>query len=101
MAVQAMETPIGHVTHYFNRLGVAVLALDDGLAVGEMIHITGHTTNFIQRVRSMEIDHRQVEMVGPHAQVALKVIERVRPGDVLYKVDERSGILVGFGLQVA
>ena len=93
-----MERAIGQITHYFNRIGVAVLALDEGLKNGDRVHIAGHTTDFTQTVESLEVEHHPVEMVGPGAQVALKVDAPVRPGDVIYKIDERAGILVGFDL---
>lgn len=83
-----MEQRIGYVTHYYNRLGVAVLELTDELKVGEAIHILGYTTNFTQRVESMEIEHQQVQSVKPGAEVALKVIDKVRKGDAVYKMIE-------------
>jgi putative protease len=85
-----MEKIIGRVTHYYNRLGVVVLELSDELKVGDLIHIIGHTTNFTQRVESMEIEHQQVQSVEAGAEVALKVAERVRKSDTVYKVSEEQ-----------
>jgi len=85
-----METRIGRVTHYFNRIGVAVLELEGGLKVGDVIHILGHTTDFTQPVESMEIEHQKVQSVGPGADVALKVSRRVRKGDVVYRLSEEE-----------
>ena len=84
-----MEERIGQVAHYYNRIGVAVFELSGGLKVGDIIHIQGHTTDFTQRVESMEVEHQKVQSVGPGADVALKVIERVRKGDAVYKVIEK------------
>lgn len=81
-----MERRIGWVTHYYNKIGVAVLDLQDALEVGDQIHISGHTTDFIQTVSSMEVDHEKVQAVEAGADVALKVIERVREGDAVYRV---------------
>lgn len=83
-----MEQRIGLVTHYYKRIGVAVLELSGGLKVGDLVHIQGYVTDFTQPVESMEIEHQKVQSVGPHAAVALKVIDRVRPGDVVFKVVE-------------
>ena len=83
-----MEKRIGRVTHYFKRIGVAVLELSDGLKVGDVVHIHGHATDFTQEVRSMEIEHHQVQSVGPGADVALKVIADVHEGDAVYRVVE-------------
>jgi hypothetical protein len=81
-----MEKRIGQVTHYYNRIGVAVLDLTDDLAVGDTIHIAGYMTDFTQLVTSMEINHQKAESVAAGADVALKVAERVREGDVIYRV---------------
>jgi putative protease len=81
-----METRIGKVTHYFDRIGVAALELEDGLKVGDTIHITGRKTDFVQPVSSMEIEHRKMQAVGAGADVALKVDEEVREGDKIYRV---------------
>lgn len=93
-----MEKHIGRITHYFGHLRVAVLALDDGLAVGDTVHIVGHTTDFTQIVGSLEVQHRKLQAVGPGADAALAVDERVRVGDVVYKVVHEEGIPSGFGL---
>jgi putative protease len=84
--LRLMEKHIGQVTHYFKRIGVAVLDLSGGLQVGDVVHIQGRTTDFTQAVESMEIEHQRVQSVGPGADVALKVIEHVRKGDGVYKV---------------
>lgn len=81
-----MEKRIGFVTHYYNKLGVAVLDLEEGIKVGDTIHLSGHTTDFVQDVRSLEVDHRQLQAAGAGADVALKVDRRVREGDAVYKV---------------
>jgi hypothetical protein len=81
-----MEVEIGKVTHYYNHLNVAVLQLTDRLKVGETIHILGHTTDFIQMVASMEVDHHRVVVVELGADVALKVVEPVHVHDTVYRV---------------
>ena len=81
-----MKEIIGQVTHYFGRIGVAVLELSSDLKVGDSIHILGHTTDFEQTVGSMEIDHKKVQSVGPGDDVALKVAKIARKGDSVYRV---------------
>jgi putative protease len=83
-----METKIGHITHFYDRISVAVLSLSDRLNIGDKIYISGHTTDFLQDVTSMEIEHQKVTSVGPGDEVALKVIEPVRKGDSIYKIVE-------------
>jgi len=81
-----MKKKIGEVTHYFNRIGVAVIKLSKSIKVGDKIRITGHTTDFDQVVTSMEINHNKVEETKPGDDFALKVRTRVRGGDSVYKV---------------
>jgi hypothetical protein len=81
------EDPVGVVTHYYGHLSVAVIRLDTGtLHVGDMIRILGHTTDFRQRVDSLQIDHEAVGEVGRRQEFGLKVKEHVREHDVVYKV---------------
>jgi putative protease len=82
------EQRIGVVTHYYNHLSVAVMQLEPGatLRVGDVIHIWGHTTDFTQKVESLEVDHASVAEVGPKDDFGLKVIEHAREHDVVFKV---------------
>jgi len=77
---------IGKVTHYFTKIGVAVLELSDTLAVGDEITIRGQTTNFSQPIDSMEIDNVKVDKAGKGQSIGLKVRERVRQNDDVYKI---------------
>lgn len=79
---------IGVVTHYFSHLTVAVLKLDPGvtLRVGDRIHIKGHTTDFGQRVDSLQVEHQPVMEVGPADDFGLKVIDHAREHDTVYRV---------------
>ncbi len=81
--------PIGTIIHYFKKAGVAVLELERPLSVGARIRISGHTTDLAQRVESMEVDHNRIETARPGDNVAIKVANRVRPGDkVLLEAEE-------------
>lgn len=82
------EVQIGKVTHYFNRISVAVLELDGELNVGDTVHIVGRITDFVMRVGSMEINHQKVQSVSAGDDVALQVDEYVRDGDAVFKVLE-------------
>ena len=81
-----METKIGQITHFYDRISVAVLRLTDRLQIGDRVRIRGHTTDFVQDVASIEIEHQKQDSVGPQDEAALKVIESVRKGDSLYKI---------------
>ena len=75
------------MTHYYRHLSVAGVRLDSGrLRVGDMILIRGHTTDFTQRVESLQVEHRPVTEVGPNDNFALKVIAHAREHDVVYRL---------------
>lgn len=83
------EEKIGRVTDYFAKIGVAAIEVTDGvLRVGDTIHIKGHTTDFQQVVDSMQIEKQPVQEAGPGQLVGIKVRDRVRDHDVVYKVVE-------------
>jgi hypothetical protein len=79
---------IGDVTHFYNKISVAVLALTDSIEVGDTIHIFGRTTDLRQVVNSLQIEHQAVDQAGPDQEVALKVVRRVRKGDKVYRLVE-------------
>lgn len=85
-----MEVDIGRVTHYYNHINVAVLRLTQGLKLGDKIHILGHSTDLIERVASMEVQHHSVEWVKPGDDVAIKVMEPVHEHDIVYLITEDS-----------
>lgn len=77
---------VGKVTHYYGKIGVAVVELEDELRVGDEISIEGKTTNFRQKVESMQIQHKNVEVAKAGDSIGLKVVEKVREGDKVYKI---------------
>ena len=84
-----VEEKIGIVEHFFTHVSVAAIKITDGeLKVGDTIHIVGATTDFKQKIDSMEIDRNPVESVKVGDDVGIKVKERVREHDVVYKVPE-------------
>ena len=83
-----MEVEVGRVTHYYNHLNVAVLRLTESLKLGDKIHILGHSTDVIERVASMEVEHHPVVWVKPGDDVAIKVIEPVHEHDIVYRLVE-------------
>lgn len=81
------EEKIGVITHYFGGIGVAALEITEGeLAVGDTIHIKGHTSDFSQTVDSMQIEHESVEVARAGDEIGLKTAEYVREHDAVYKV---------------
>ena len=83
------EKRIGTVLDYFAKIGVLAFRIEeDGLKVGDTIHIKGHTTDFSEKVISMQIEHAPIEEAKVGDDVGIKVKDRVRKGDAVYKVIE-------------
>ncbi len=81
------EERVGTVTHYYSHLSVAVVKLDAGmLREGDTIHIKGHTSDFRQRVTSIEVDHVHVPEARAGQSFGLKVVEHAREHDTVFKV---------------
>jgi translation elongation factor EF-1alpha len=78
---------VGKISHYFTKIGVAVIDLEAPLKVGDKISIEGATSNFTQTVKSMQIEHKEVEAAKKGDSVGMKVKDRVRGGDNVYKVE--------------
>ncbi len=79
-----MET--GRITHYFSGISVAVADLEAPLAVGDRILIRGSTTDLEQVVESMQIEHKDVQTAKAGQSIGLKVKDRVRENDIIYKI---------------
>jgi putative protease len=80
------EQMIGKVADFFARPVVAAIQLTAPLKLGETIHIKGHTTDVSVNVGSMQIDNVAVEQAKAGDSVGIKVSERVRKGDSVYKI---------------
>ena len=76
---------IGRITHFFTKISVAVIELIAPLAVGDTIMIKGPTTDFEQPVESMQIEHNNVQSAEAGQSIGLRVAQRVRENDMVYK----------------
>jgi len=84
-----MEEEIGKITHYFSKINVGVLELTKGkLQIGDTIHIKGHTTDFYQKVESMQVEYNPVDLAEKGMQVGLKLEGAARNNDIVFKVIE-------------
>lgn len=78
---------IGKITHYFNKIGVAVLMVEaDSVKVGDTILVGEEGTGFTQTVESMQVEHLQVNKAKAGDEVGLKVTQPTREGEAVYKV---------------
>jgi selenocysteine-specific translation elongation factor len=82
------EEEIGKVSDFFAHPVVAGIELSGTLKVGDQIHIKGHTTDLEMTVNSMQINNADVTEAKKGDSVGVKVTERVRRGDIVYKVTD-------------
>ena len=81
------EEKIGIVSNYFSKISVAGVDITEGnLSVGDTLHFFGHTTDFESTVRSIQIEHNAVTEAKKGDSVGIKVSERVREGDKVFKI---------------
>ncbi len=76
---------VGHITHFFSKISVAVLELTEPLALGDHILVKGPTTDFEQVVDSMQIEHKNISRAEAGQSIGLKISEHAREKDVVYK----------------
>ncbi|HOO46598.1 MAG TPA: translation elongation factor-like protein [Deltaproteobacteria bacterium] len=77
---------IGKVTHYFGKISVAGIELSSKLKVGDTISIEGATSDFQEKIDSMQIDNNSVTEANPGDLIGIKVKEKARVGDDVYLV---------------
>lgn len=83
------EIKVGYVNEYFAKVGVAGIEITEGyLVVGDTIHIKGHTTELTQQVDSIQLEHQSLQRAEPGQVIGIKVRERVRLHDQVFKVTE-------------
>lgn len=82
----AEEKLVGRISHYYKNIQVGIIELSETLSVGDTIHIKGAKTDFEQKVDSMQIEHQTVEKAEAGKGVGIKVSDKVREGDEVYKI---------------
>jgi len=88
-----VEKKIGIIEHFFTHISVAAIKITNGeLAVGDTIHVVGATTDFTQTIDSMQIDKNSVQQVKQGDEVGIKMKNRVREHDVIYKITEEEDL---------
>ena len=83
---------VGEVFHFYTKIGVAAIRVtDDGIAIGDTVQIQGPSTNLEQTVEALQIEHALVSRAGPGQEVGMKVRDRVREKDFVYKLIPMEG----------
>lgn len=82
-----VEAEVGRVTHYFSKIGVAAIEItQDRLAVGDTIRVKGHTSDFLQKIDSIQIDGKSVPEATVGQSIGIKTAEHARVHDQVFKV---------------
>jgi len=76
---------VGKISHYYPKIGVAVVDVTGSLKVGDKISIEGSTTNIHQTVGTIQVEHKNVDSAGKGDSVGMKVSDRVRLNDNVYR----------------
>ena len=82
-----MEKEIGYVEHFFGHLSVAAIKITGGeLKVGDTIHVKGHTTDFTETIKSMEINKQPITVAKVGDDIGIKMEGKCREHDKVYVV---------------
>lgn len=76
---------IGQVTHFYGGLSVAIVKFKEPVRVGDEVHFFGATTDFSEKIGSMQYDHKGISEAKKGQEVGIKVIGKVREGDEVYR----------------
>jgi len=76
---------VGRITHYFSKIGVAVVELSDTLNLGDTVRIKGAHTDFKQKVTSMQIEHKPIQSAKKGQSIGLKLDQKAHENDVVFK----------------
>ena len=80
------DTKVGTVTHFYDKIGVAVINVLSPLKVGDRIKISGHDKEFEQEIASMQVEHQNIQAAKKGNDVGMKMDQPVKDGDEVYKV---------------
>jgi translation elongation factor EF-Tu-like GTPase len=76
---------VGRVSHFFGKINVAIIEVENTISVGDRVFIKGPATDIEQTVDSMEIEHEKVQQAKAGQSIGMKVNSRVRDNDIVYK----------------
>lgn len=85
MATKKAPKPIGVVTHYYGGIGVAIVKFNKAIKAGAEVAFRGATTDFSQKIESMQYEHKELKTAKKGQEVGIKVDEKVREGDEIYE----------------
>ncbi len=84
-AAASSAKPIGRVTHFFDKISVAIVKMNAGLKTGDKVRFEGHGKSFEQAVASMQVEHEKIAEAKKGQEIGLKVSKPVKEGDLVFK----------------
>ncbi len=81
----AEPKPIGEVTHFYSNIGVAIVKFKKVVGVGAKVSFKGATTNFEEKIDSMQFDHKPIKEAKKGQEVGIRVKDKVREGDLVFE----------------
>lgn len=79
------KKPIGVVTHYYDKIGVAIVKFNKDISAGETIEFKGANTDFSQTLTSMQFDHKEIPKAKKGQEIGIKVDEKVHEGNEVFE----------------
>jgi len=86
MQGEKKKVPVGKIIHFYNKINVAVVELSDNLKQGDDIVIEGHGKEVIQKVASMQIEHKDIQLATKGQSIGMKTADAVKEGDLVFKL---------------
>ena len=83
---KAANNKIGEITHWYDKIGVAVIKLSKSLSVGDKIKVKHGEVEFEQEVDSMQFDHKEIKSAKKGQEIAIKLVQKAREGSEIEKV---------------
>ena len=77
---------LGKITHYYDKIGVAVIEVKEPLSVGDEIKVSGREKEFTQKIESMQVEHDKIQKADKGQVVGLKVDQPVKENDLIFAV---------------
>ena len=81
------DSSIGHISHYYDKIGVAVFQVLAPIKVGDKLKIKGKDSEFEQIVASMQVEHQNIQKAKKGDNIGIKVDQPVKEGDEVYRIE--------------
>jgi len=83
--IKTKESPVGKVTHFYPKIGVAIVKLSGNVSVGDTLRFEGNGRESEEQISSMQINHENISSAKKGDEVGMKISGQLREGDNVYK----------------